>query len=92
MLSKIFSISKKEFWQIGRDKRTLMIIFILPVSLLILFGYAITLDINMIKLGVYDKDRTEESRDFINGFIGSSYFNILIFSYQIRNDFDLIFP
>jgi len=80
MLSKIFSISKKEFWQIGRDKRTLMIIFILPVSLLILFGYAITLDINMIKLGVYDKDRTEESRDFINGFIGSSYFNIISYA------------
>ena len=80
MLSKIFSISKKEFWQIGRDKRTLMIIFILPVSLLILFGYAITLDINMIKLGVYDKDRTEESRDFINGFIGSSYFNIVSYA------------
>lgn len=80
MLSKIFSISKKEFWQIGRDKRTLMIIFILPVSLLILFGYAITLDINMIKLGVYDKDRTEESRDFISGFIGSSYFNIVSYA------------
>ncbi len=77
MLSKIFSISKKEFWQISRDKRTLMIIFILPVSLLILFGYAITLDINTIKLGVYDKDRTEASRDFINGFIGSSYFKII---------------
>ncbi len=77
MLSKIYSISKKEFWQISRDKRTLMIIFILPVSLLILFGYAITLDINTIKLGVYDKDRTEASRDFINGFIGSSYFKII---------------
>lgn len=77
MLSKIYSISKKEFWQISRDKRTLMIIFILPISLLILFGYAITLDINTIKLGVYDKDRTEASRDFINGFIGSSYFKII---------------
>lgn len=77
MLSKIYSISKKEFWQISRDKRTLMIIFILPLSLLILFGYAITLDINTIKLGVYDKDRTEASRDFINGFIGSSYFKII---------------
>ncbi|HMS32470.1 MAG TPA: ABC transporter permease [Ignavibacteria bacterium] len=77
MLSKIYSISKKEFWQISRDKRTLMIIFILPVSLLVLFGYAITLDINTIKLGVFDKDRTEASRDFINGFIGSSYFKII---------------
>lgn len=77
MLNKILSISKKEFWQISRDKRTLLIIFALPVFLLILFGYAITLDINTIKLGVYDKDKTESSRDFINGFIGSSYFKII---------------
>lgn len=79
MLSKILSISKKEFWQISRDKRTLMIIFILPISLLILFGYAITLDVNTIKLGIYDKDNTEASRDFINGFIGSSYFKIITY-------------
>ena len=80
MLSKILSISKKEFWQISRDRRTLMIIFALPIFLLILFGYAITLDINTIKLGVYDKDKTEASRDFINGFIGSSYFKIISYA------------
>lgn len=77
MLSKILSISKKEFWQISRDKRTLMIIFILPISLLILFGYAITLDVNTIKIGIYDMDRTESSRDFLNVFIGSSYFKVI---------------
>ncbi|MEO8211446.1 MAG: ABC transporter permease [bacterium] len=80
MLSKILSISKKEFWQISRDRRTLMIIFGLPVFLLILFGYAITLDVNTIKLGVYDKDKTEASRDFINTFIGSSYFKIISYA------------
>ncbi|MBK8552569.1 MAG: ABC transporter permease [Ignavibacteria bacterium] len=80
MLSKILSITKKEFWQISRDKRTLMIIFVLPVALLILFGYAITLDINTIKLGVYDKDNTEASRDFISGFIGTSYFKIISYA------------
>lgn len=77
MLSKIFSISRKEFWQISRDKRTLMIIFALPVGLLILFGYAITLDVNTITLGIYDKDKTEASRDFISSFSGSSYFKII---------------
>ncbi|MDQ3018960.1 MAG: ABC transporter permease [Bacteroidota bacterium] len=80
MLSKILSISKKEFWQISRDKRTLIIIFGLPVFLLILFGYAITLDVNTIKLGIYDKDKTEASRDFINNFIGSSFFKIISYA------------
>jgi ABC-2 type transport system permease protein len=86
MLSKIFTISKKEFWQISRDKRTLMIIFLLPVSLLVLFGYAITLDVNSVDLGIYDKDKTEASRDFINSFYSSSYFKIIDYA---ENDADV---
>ncbi|MEO8666742.1 MAG: ABC transporter permease [Ignavibacteria bacterium] len=76
MLNKIFAISKKELWQIKRDKRSLIIIFVLPVLLLTIFGYAITLDVNTIKLGIYDQDKTEESRDFVNSFSGSQYFQI----------------
>jgi len=86
MMNKILSITKKEFLQISRDKRTLMIIFILPVALLILFGYAITLDVNSINIGVYDKDKTESSRDFINSFSGSSYFKIVTY---IDNETDV---
>ncbi len=77
MFRNIFSISKKEFIQIGRDRRSLMIIFVLPVFLLTLFGYAITLDVNTIKLGIYDKDRTETSRSFINSLGSTSYFEIV---------------
>lgn len=79
MLNKILSISKKEFWQIFRDKRSLYIIFVLPIFLLILFGYAITLDVNSVTLGIYDKDKTESSRDFINSLRGSSYFKIITY-------------
>jgi len=86
MLSKILAITKKELWQIRRDKRSLLIIFVLPIFLLTLFGYAITLDVNTIKLGIYDKDRTEESRDFINGFRASQYFRIITF---VNNDSEI---
>lgn len=79
MFSKVFAISRKEFWQIKRDKRSLLIIFALPIFLLTLFGYAITLDVNSIKLGIYDKDKTESSRDFINGLSSSSYFEIITY-------------
>lgn len=82
MFNRIFSISKKEFRQIGRDKRSLLIIFVLPVFLLTLFGYAITLDVNVIKLGVLDKDRSETSREFINSLEGSSYFSIIKYVYR----------
>lgn len=76
MISKILSISLKEIRQIRRDKRSLLIIFALPVFLLILFGYAITLDVRNIRLGIYDKDMTATSRDFIESFRGSPYFII----------------
>lgn len=77
MLNKIYSVSKKELRQISRDKRSLLIIFVLPVFLLTLFGYAITLDVNIIKLGILDKDKSEISREFINSLDGSFYFSII---------------
>jgi len=79
MFRNIYSISKKELIQIGRDRRSLMIIFILPVFLLTLFGYAITLDVNTIKIGIFDKDKTETSRNFINTLGSSAYFNIVTY-------------
>lgn len=86
MIYKIFAVSKKELLQIKRDKRSLLIIFVLPVSLLILFGYAITLDVNNIKISVYDNDRSLISRDFINSFSGSGYFTVVS---NIENDKDI---
>ena len=83
MLSKIFAITKKEILQISRDKRSILIIFLLPVFLLILFGYAITLDVNNVKLAVYDKDKSETSRDFIASMTGSNYFKIISY---VEND------
>lgn len=77
MLNKIYSVSKKELRQISRDKRSLLIIFVLPVFLLTLFGYAITLDVNVIKLGILDKDKSEISREFINSLDGSFYFSVI---------------
>lgn len=88
--SKIFAITKKELWQISRDKRSLLIIFVLPVFLLILFGYAITLDVHDIKLAVYDKDKTQSSRDFINNFSSSPYFKIVTFPESDNDINDLL--
>ncbi|MGB3017617.1 MAG: ABC transporter permease, partial [Ignavibacteria bacterium] len=65
MINRILAITKKETREILRDKRSLLIIFVLPVFLLIMFGYAVTLDIDEIKLGVLDNDRSPLSREFI---------------------------
>jgi len=73
-LVRIRAIIKKEFRQISRDIGTLGTLVILPLALLILFGYAISLDVKEIRLAVWDLDRTDLSREYVRGFFNSSYF------------------
>lgn len=79
-MNRILSIVRKEFIQIFRDTRTLIIVLIFPIFLLLLFGYAITLDINNITLAVCDLDNSSYSRELIQKFTESSYFNMKYFT------------
>lgn len=75
-LVRLLAIARKEFIQLYRDPRSLAIIFVMPLLLLLLFGYAITLDITQVRVAVYDQERSERSRDFIRRFAESKYFNL----------------
>ncbi|MBN8569210.1 MAG: ABC transporter permease [Ignavibacteria bacterium] len=77
MFTRILAIVKKEFRQIIRDKRSLILIFFYPVFMLILFGYALNFDVKHIKLGIYDLEKSEFSREFIKTFNSSEYFDIV---------------
>ena len=74
---RVKAICRKEFLQIKRDPRSLAMAFTLPVILIILFGYALTLDIDHVPVVVWDQDNTQISRDFILNFRDSRYFNIV---------------
>ncbi len=76
MIFRIWAISKKELRQIMRDTRTLIILFIFPVFMLILFGYALNFDVTNIKLGVFDLDKSELSRQYTKSLESSGYFVI----------------
>jgi len=76
LLTRIKAIIKKEFRQIRRDIRTLLLIFIFPVFLLVLFGYALNLDVKNIKIAINDRDKTPESREFIHMLESSGYFKL----------------
>src|SRR5512146_1340073 len=78
----IITIMIKEFLQLKRDPRLFAIIFLAPVLQLILLGYAANLDINNIDTVVYDQDRTETSRDFIEKFNRSQYFSIAEYAHD----------
>jgi ABC-2 type transport system permease protein len=68
------AVTNKEFIHIIRDPGTLFISLIIPVFLLLLFGYALSLDIRNVPFGLVDNDRTQQSREFIEKFSASGYF------------------
>jgi ABC-2 type transport system permease protein len=70
------AVAHKEFLHILRDPRSLIIALALPLVNLLMFGWALTLDVDRIPTYVYDRDGTPESRALIDQFRGSRYFDI----------------
>ena len=75
-MRNIKAIAIKEALHILRDRRTLMIIIIMPLIQLMIYGYAINMDVKHIATVVYDEDQTFLSRRLVDAFIQSSYFDI----------------
>lgn len=76
MGARIISIMRKEFIQIVRDPRTLVVMFIMPLMQLILLGYAATTDVRNIALALYDQDHSAESRHLVEAFVASGQFRV----------------
>ncbi len=76
-MRKALAVGRKEFRQIARDTRTLMILLFVPVFFLLLYGYALNWDIRHVRLAVEDRDRTPESRSLISAFVNSGYFDLV---------------
>jgi ABC-2 type transport system permease protein len=76
-LRRIRALTRKEFIQIIRDPRSLSMAILIPVLLLVLFGYALTLDVDNVHLAVWDQDKSQVSFDFIRNFGSSRYFRII---------------
>jgi ABC-2 type transport system permease protein len=74
MNHRLVSIIRKEFIQIWRDPRTLVIILIIPIVQLFLLGYSATSDIRNIQLAVFDQSRSAESRAFLESYQAADYF------------------
>jgi len=77
MNSRTRAIAKKEIKQLFRDKRMMFVLMFFPVFLLGIFGYAVDFDVRHVKLAVYDSDKSDVSREFINTLSSSEYFDIV---------------
>lgn len=75
-MRKILAVGRKEFRQIARDRRSLMVLLFVPAFFLLLYGYALSFDVSNIQLAVQDNDRTAASRDVVDAFLQSGYFEL----------------
>ncbi len=75
-LIRVWAVARKEFLHIVRDPRSLGMAVAIPMLLLLLFGYALTLDVDRVPTVIWDQSESHVSRNLIARFEGSRYFDI----------------
>jgi ABC-2 type transport system permease protein len=81
--TRFLAVAKKEVVQILRDSRSLIIVLIMPLILVLLFGYGVNLDLKGLPVYVYDRDGSRQSQDLLKRFQASAYFNLV----RVVNDY-----
>jgi len=75
-LVRTWAVFRKELIHIKRDPASLAQAILLPVMLLLLYGYALTFDIKQVPTAVLDREGSQLSRDFLQKFAASRYFKV----------------
>lgn len=87
---RFITIVKKEFIHVVRDKPSLVIAIMMPLMFTLIFGYAVTTDVNHIEMAVFDADKTFESRELVRKFVASNYFLDNYYASSIKEVEDLV--
>lgn len=74
---RLMAVARKEALHIRRDPRSLGLAIGIPMLMIVLFGYALTLDVDRVPLVVWDQSATKESRELVSRFTGSRYFQFV---------------
>ena len=86
MNSRLTSIIRKEFIQILRDPRTLVMIIVIPIMQLFLLGYSATNDVRNVPLAVLDQSKSAESRALLDSYKAADYFKI---AYTVQSEAEI---
>ena len=85
-LRRVNAVAWKEFIQIRRDPRSLGLALVIPMFLLIIFGYGLSLDIDHVRTVIWNQDASSElTRDFLLNFKNSKYFKIVGYADNYRD-------
>jgi ABC-2 type transport system permease protein len=88
-LRRLKALILKEFFQIIRDPSTMLISVVLPLLLLFLYGFGVSLDLNHLKLGLVLEDTSPDARNFADSLLNSRYFDVKIARDRRELDADL---
>src|SRR3990170_1511524 len=83
---RLISLVRKEFIQILRDPRTLILVLVIPVMQLFLLGYAATNDVRNVPLAVFDQDRGPAARALLEAYRAADYFGL---AYEVGSEAEL---
>ncbi|RXP59442.1 ABC transporter permease [Lutibacter sp. HS1-25] len=75
-MNRFIGFVKKEFYHIYRDKRSLFILFGMPIVQIMLFGFAITNEINNVNIAILDHSKDATTQEIINKIAASKYFSV----------------
>ena len=84
--SRLRSLIRKEFIQIWRDPRTLVLVLVIPIMQLFLLGYAATNDVRNVPMAIYDQDRGPAARQLLDAYRAADYFRL---AYDVDSEEDL---
>lgn len=73
-MKRTIAIARKEIFHILRDPRSLMVSILMPLMMLLLFGYAIDMELRDLPIAILDQDRTQLSRKFVSHLTSSKFF------------------
>jgi drug efflux transport system permease protein len=75
--NRLAAMARKEFVQIVRDWRSFAIVAAMPVVMMLMYGYGVSLDFKHIPMYVYDRESSQQSQDLLKAFQSSQYFDVL---------------
>jgi len=83
-IRRLSAVARKEFIHVVRDWRSLFLAFAIPIILILIYGYALTLDLRNVPTAIWDQSRSSVSRELLSLFNGSAYFSIVGYSNSYR--------
>jgi len=82
-MKRFVGFVRKEFIHIFRDRRTLLILFGMPIAQILIFGYVVTNEIKEARIAIYDQSKDAVTREITDKILSSGYFRL---ARRIEND------